>query len=170
LVEDLGTRGFRVAAVSAEDLADLASVLTIVECWALEQSTQRGDSHWEGAILAALHSLQAVEKMPTERRDVTAWMQANRAFHDALISACGSNTLMQIRQDLQAKWERYAALSYRMSETDLSELSAEHEAIARATIAREILRAQALLRHHLLAMVPAMQKKIQTWSAAPKQV
>lgn len=160
LVEDLGTRGFRVATVSSENLADLATVLATVECWALAQSIERGDASWESAILATLHTLHTVEKMPSKVRQVSVWAQANRDFHDALLSACGSNTLMQIRQELQAKWGRYAALSYRMTEPDLSDLSAEHEAIARAAIARDTAQAQALVRQHILAFVPAMQHKI----------
>jgi GntR family carbon starvation induced transcriptional regulator len=59
LVVSQGQRGFRVAPVSLEDLADITETRVMLECSALRQSITLGDEAWEAELTAAFHRLTA---------------------------------------------------------------------------------------------------------------
>ncbi len=106
-------RGFRVAKVSQNDLADLNKVRTQLECWALRDAIKKGDKVWEGEIVAAYHRLA---RTPYENEDdpdrVSAeWNRCHKEFHYALVGACDSIWLMRFRDILFDEMERYRNLS-----------------------------------------------------------
>jgi DNA-binding GntR family transcriptional regulator len=55
-------RGFAVAAVSAENLKELANLRQLFERHALQQSFAAGDLEWEGRVVSAHHKLALMEK------------------------------------------------------------------------------------------------------------
>ena len=62
LVVSQGQRGFRVAPVSLEDLADITETRVMLEGEALRQSIARGDETWEANLMAAFHRLTRAEE------------------------------------------------------------------------------------------------------------
>jgi GntR family transcriptional regulator, carbon starvation induced regulator len=62
LVVSQGQRGFRVAPVSLEDIADITNTRVMLECEALRQSIELGDDAWEGSLLSAFHRLSKAEE------------------------------------------------------------------------------------------------------------
>ena len=58
LIVGIGQRGFRVADVSRDDLADITRMRTVVEMEALRLAIQLGDDAWEAGILGALHQMR----------------------------------------------------------------------------------------------------------------
>jgi DNA-binding GntR family transcriptional regulator len=104
-----GQRGFEVAPVSAENLREIAALRLLLESHALTQSFVAGDMDWEGRVVAAYHKLSAIEKrlLSGDRADAETWKRYDWEFHHALISACGSNALLEIHGPVYDKYLRY---------------------------------------------------------------
>lgn len=143
-----GQRGFEVAPVSPANLREIADLRLIVEAQALDDSFRRGDVDWEARVLAAWHRLAAMEKAMErgDRGEVALWKRRDWEFHQALISACGSEVLMHLHGGVFDKYLRYQmiALSFR------GEVAArEHRALRDAALARDADAARAILALHL---------------------
>lgn len=142
-------RGFRVAPVSREDLLDVTRTRQQIEGLALQASMARGDLSWEGQVMAAWHMLDQVtdhDETPQARQRFT---EHHHAFHSALVGACTSTYLMAFRERLYALTERYRNLAaQRYARGRARDVRAEHEALCRATLARDP-QACALLSAHL---------------------
>src|SRR6478736_1205382 len=54
-------RGFRVAPISEDDLADITRMRVLLDVPALREAIAHGDDAWEAAVLAAYHRLEKVE-------------------------------------------------------------------------------------------------------------
>jgi len=142
-----GQRGFEVAPVSIGNLREIAELRQLLECHALEQSFASADVEWEGRVVAAHHKLsQMEERMKRGDRSATEqWKMYDWQFHQALISACGSKTLMETHAAAFDKYLRYQmiALSYR---GDIAER--EHRQLLECALKRDAKTAcEVLIRH-----------------------
>lgn len=143
-------RGFRVASISLEDLADLTRMRVFIETEALRQAIELGDDSWEANIVAAYHHLSKVE----ERLGATPETQSddfeyrNRNFHRALIAACPSRWLSHFHGILFQQSERYRriALTNRVVPRDVH---VEHKGLMEAALARDSGRACRLAAEHI---------------------
>lgn len=152
LVVAEGQRGFEVAPVSAENLKEIAALRQLLECYALELSFAAGDMDWEGRVVAAHHKLHQMElKMIAGDRSVTKdWKRYDWEFHQALISACGSRTLMETHAAIFDKYLRYQMISL----TFRGQIAAdEHREMLDAALRRDAATAQDVLRRHVEAGV-----------------
>ena len=113
LVVAEGQRGFEVAPVSAENLREIAALRLLLESHALTQSFKAGDMDWEGRVVSAYHKLSAIEKklVAGERADPEIWKRYDFEFHHALISACGSNVLLETHAPVYDKYLRYQMIA-----------------------------------------------------------
>ncbi|TCT11597.1 DNA-binding GntR family transcriptional regulator [Tepidamorphus gemmatus] len=147
-----GQRGFEVVQVSPENLRELAELRLLVEGQALADSFRRGDVDWEARVVAAYHKLAAMEKRMDQgdRSQAGLWKRHDWEFHQALISACGSDVLMHLHGGIFDKYLRYQmiALSFRGSIA-----AAEHRALLEASLARDADAAKAILETHLIGGV-----------------
>lgn len=144
-------RGFRVSPMNAEDLRDITLARQVIEVAALRLAIQQGDDAWEAAILAAYHRLDRhVARQAGKAPDLEEFGALHKAFHAALISACGSRRLLDEQSRLYDQAERYRQ---RMMESYLAALSGnlmeEHRAIMDLVLARDAERACATLHDHL---------------------
>lgn len=170
LVELEQNKGFRVAAVSAEQLVDVMRTRIEIEGLALRWSIEKGDVEWEANVVAAFHRLSRQTKMSAEGADIDSnWAKDHRAFHAALAAGCGSPTLLTIREGLFDQAARYVALSV-MARTVWRDDSAEHEQIMQAALSRDVARAVELNSEHIDRTTKKVLKSLaqQTWS--PKLV
>ena len=152
LVVAEGQRGFEVAPVSAENLKEIAALRQLLECYALELSFSAGDMDWEGRVVAAHHKLRQMElRMIQGDRSVTKdWKRYDWEFHQALISACGSRTLMETHAAIFDKYLRYQMISL----TFRGQIAAdEHQQMLEAALRRDAKTAQDILRRHVEAGV-----------------
>jgi DNA-binding GntR family transcriptional regulator len=137
LVTSEEQKGFRVAPVSLEDLADLTRTRIFIEKEALRESIQAGDDAWEGRLVAAFHQLSKTEARlrtgPEVQQD--EFEERNREFHQALISACPSRWLNHLYGVLFQQSERYRRISL-VSRDGTRDVHAEHQAIYDAALAR----------------------------------
>lgn len=143
-------RGFRVSPVSREHLLDLAENRIEIEGVALKWAMERAGVGWEADILAAFHRLSRQTKSePGDQKRVSeTWKREHRAFHHALVSGCGSPTLLSIQKNLFDQGERYVALSI-MRRAQPRDDVGEHKLIMEAVIARDRDRALTANRKHI---------------------
>lgn len=108
-----GQRGFEVAPATAENLLEVADLRLLLESHAIRLSLQTGDLDWEGRVVAAHHKLSVVEgQLLAGEIDRTAqWVRYDFAFHNALISACGSRTLLDLHASVFDRFIRYHMLA-----------------------------------------------------------
>ena len=149
LVELEQNKGFRVSRVSRESLLDLMRTRIEIEAIALRWSIERGGVEWEADLLGAFHRLSRQKKIDESGGGINPeWSRQHRAFHDTLVAACGSPTILAIRAGLFDQVERYVALSIRSKLAPRND-HAEHEQIMRAALARDAERAVELNREHI---------------------
>lgn len=142
-------RGFIVAPVSREDLEDLTDVRVLVERECLTRAIARGGDGWEADILGAYHRMDRLQKrLGTKYYLSDDWAKLHGAFHFALVSACASPNLVEIRHKLFERAQRYRRMSsqfrpyWRPKDT-------EHKTIMDAVIARNAPKATKLIEQHI---------------------
>lgn len=162
-------RGFRVAPISSEDLADITRMRLMLDVQALAEAIRHGDDAWEAAIVAAFHRLEKVESRlgdgPVLLDD--EWGALHRDFHMALIAACPSERQRQWCASLFDQAERYRRYSARFRKSPKRKV-AEHKRLMDAVLKRDAQTACALLQDHILGTqrnVEAVLKSVETAQA-----
>jgi DNA-binding GntR family transcriptional regulator len=150
LVELEQNKGFRVAEVSQENLSDLMRTRIEIESMALRWSIEKGRVEWEADLVSAFHRLSRQDKIDRANPDAISmtWRKEHASFHEALVAACGSPTLMSIRARLFEQTERYVALSI-MSDGPLRDDVGEHRNLMRAALDRDSEKSVELIRLHI---------------------
>jgi DNA-binding GntR family transcriptional regulator len=145
-------RGFRVAPISMEDLADITRMRLLLDVPALREAIEHGDDAWEGAVVSAYHQLEKVESRLSDGPVVLdeSWSDLHRAFHMALLSACPSERQRLWGASLFDQAERYRRFSARYRKAGRRK-SNEHRKIMDATLRRDVDTACALLEEHILS-------------------
>jgi DNA-binding GntR family transcriptional regulator len=143
-------QGFRVAALSREDLLDLTAVRITLECAALAGSIANGDVQWEGDVVSAHHVLERTQMTdPGTGILCEEWIAAHAAFHDALSSGCGSPRLLAIVRPLRDSAEIYRQWAGTRARREGRDVNAEHRALMELATARKTEEAVAMLRTHI---------------------
>ena len=141
-------RGFFVTPVSREDLIEIANLRILLECHALRLSVEKGDTDWEGNLVAAHHKLNLMENKllsgdDSQRAD---WKRYDWEFHLAMIVACDSRNLLSLHAVLYDKYLRYQlqVLTYRGKDA-----IDEHRQMFEEALARDVEASAATLRRHI---------------------
>ena len=147
-----GQRGFEVAPFSATELREIAALRLLLEGHAMEQSFRAGDVEWEARVVAVHHKLSQMQDCLAggDAAALDAWRRFDAQFHQTLISACGSRTLMATHAAVFDRYRRYQnrALGFR------GEIAVrEHAALQDAALSRDATVARAVLRAHILGGV-----------------
>jgi len=141
-------RGFFVTPVSHEDLIEIAKLRVLLECHALKESIENGDTDWEGNLVAAHHKLHLMEKrmLTGDESEKETWKRYDWQFHLAMIQACNSKNLLDLHSTLYDKYLRYQmlVLTYR-GEAAVQ----EHKAMFEAALNRDAQEAARLLELHI---------------------
>jgi GntR family transcriptional regulator, carbon starvation induced regulator len=150
LVDAIGMRGFRVKAISYEDLADIIRIRTTIEREALRLSMANGGGEWEAGVVASLHRLRHYARL--NPRGLTEgereFDELHKAFHTALISACGSPRMRAAQSDLYDQAYRYRRLMM-AGFPDPEVFLAEHDRLADLALRRGQSEATAALETHI---------------------
>ena len=142
-----GRRGFEVAPVSVGNLKELAELRLLLESHAMRVSFANADMEWEGRVVSAHHKLASTDRlMENGVGELEKWKRYDGEFHQALISNCGSRTLMETHALVFDKYFRYqmVAFSYRGREP-----AEQHKALLEAALKREADTAVATLLVHV---------------------
>lgn len=150
LISAIGQKGFRVTAISRADLIDITEVRIVVEREALARSLRDGGDDWEANILSTLHRLtRSVERDPETMREGTPeFDRLHKAFHRALLEACGSERLLKLHDDLYFQAYRYRRTMMRQF-TDHGDFVNAHRTLAAVVLRRDAEAAQTELAAHL---------------------
>lgn len=149
LVERREQRGFVVAGISADDLAEI----TRTRCWleeiALRESIAARTTAWEEALVLAHHRLARTPRSLASDRfeDNPEWEPLHRAFHRSLIAGCGSRWLLNFCDQLADQHHRYRRLSAVRAFAKRATKS-EHQQLLEAALDGRADDAVALLRQH----------------------
>ncbi len=143
-------KGFRVAPISAEDLADITHMRLLVDVQALSASIEHGDDAWEAAAMAASHRLDKAEAQLSDGPVVLddRWSALHRDFHQALLAACPSARQRALCASLFDQAERYRRFSARQRVISRNK-SREHKRLLEAVLKRDAATAGALLAEHI---------------------
>lgn len=148
LVEAEGQRGFRVAAVSVADFREIAQLRLLLESHAMGLSFAAGGLDWEGEVVGAHHRLAVLERrlLAGEAADSAQWKLYDRAFHMALIAACGSTALREAHAAVHDLYLRYqmVAVSFRGAAA-----ARQHAALLDCALRRDAASAGAVLAEHV---------------------
>lgn len=147
-----GQRGFEVAPFSERELRELAGLRLLLERHALEHAFRTGDVEWEARVVAAHHTLSQMEDRlrAGEADALEPWRRYDSQFHQTLISACGSRTLMSTHAAVFDRYLRYQnlALGFR------GEIAVrEHRALRDCALSRDAVTACEVLESHILGGV-----------------
>lgn len=149
LIIGIGQRGFRVADISRDDLADITRMRTVIEIEALRLAMTQGDDGWEAGILSALHRMtRHIARVGDAFREGAEDFDAlHKGFHTALLAACGSPRLLAAHSDLYNQAYRYRRVMMGVMVSG-DDFIAAHRQLADRIIARDAS-APATLAAHL---------------------
>ncbi|WP_127091979.1 FCD domain-containing protein [Aquabacter cavernae] len=149
LVVAEGQRGFMVAPVSIEDLNDLTDTRVLIENEMLRRSMRYGDDDWEANILASFHRMDKMQKrLGREYYLSEEWAAVHSAFHASLVSECRSPTLIELRDKLFERAQRYRRMSSQFRKK-WRKKDVEHKMIVDAALARDEDLALRLIERHI---------------------
>jgi GntR family transcriptional regulator, carbon starvation induced regulator len=166
LVQHNDQRGFFASPLSEEDLEDLFKMRFWSNEKALRDSIEKGDQAWEEHVLIAFYRLSRIPN-PVQQPDKPIdpiWEQSHRAFHTALISACGSKRLIGLCEELFDAADRYRFLSRRTSPGH-DRRPEDHHDIMQATLRRDADEATRLLTQHFLTTLEFSRDEIRRLNA-----
>ena len=150
LVTSETNKGYRVAPITREELADLTATRVMIECACLENAIANGDLQWESGVVSAIFELRRTPMLLEDPARVNAeWTRVHARFHAALVAGCDSPWLMRIREMLYVQAERYRVATMAVDRAK-RDLEAEHQELADAALARDPARATEAMRAHLL--------------------
>jgi DNA-binding GntR family transcriptional regulator len=147
LVVAEGQRGFKVTPVSASGFEEVAAMRLLLENHAMPLSFAAGDLEWESRVVAAHHKLAVMERrMLAGERDAELWKRYDREFHQALIAACGSQTLLDLYGGVFDQYLRYQMVAVIFRGHIAVE---EHRALRDSALARDAASASQVLARHV---------------------
>ncbi|KZB52838.1 GntR family transcriptional regulator [Thalassospira xiamenensis] len=147
-----GQKGFRVVETSPSNFKELTAMRLLLETDGLGKSIDAGDVEWEGRVAAAHHKLSAIEKrmLTEDSRELTVrWSQYDREFHQALISACGSDLHMRMHREIFDQFRRYVVIELKTHGFRAEDIIDEHRSICDLALARDKNAALSKLTDHI---------------------
>jgi DNA-binding GntR family transcriptional regulator len=156
LVYTEGQRGFRVAAMSLEDLADLTELRLHIELEALRQSIRHGGATWRAALAQAYEALAACPINPEHRK---RWEILNTRFHEVLISGRPSPWTLRVWRVLARHGERYRRQAIALPHPQGRDVHAEHRQIFEAAMEGNEARAALALEVHIRATLDVLARQ-----------
>jgi len=152
-----GQRGFEVSPVSRQELMELADLRIVLECHAIDLSFASGDLEWEGRIVAAHHRLAATERklLSGDTSRTIDWVRYDWEFHQAIVSACNSATLMQSLSSVFDRFLRYHMLAESFRGQPVVD---DHKILFELALKKDPVAAKECLRRHVQSGVDHILK------------
>lgn len=102
-------RGFRVAAVSHNELLDLQKARARIETELLREAIQLGDDEWEQQLVAAHYGFAQTKSLRPNmpEPELSRWEQRHDAFHHALLNGSPSIWLRRCLMQIYVQLHRH---------------------------------------------------------------
>ncbi len=140
-------RGARVAEVSAAEMEDVYATRMLLEPYVLRLSLERADDEWRAALERAWAELERVSASgPKSHLDLEP---AHGDFHQALLAACESPSLLRICGQLRTQSLRFRVLTRSSRQGGYAQSRAEHSEMYAAALERDETAAMSLAAVHL---------------------
>ena len=152
-VEHRHQRGFFVAGMSMDALAELVKTRVWLETKALEESMKNATEEWEERVIVAYHRLARAQLKlghSDDRADNEEWEARHKAFHLLLLERCGSSWMIDFCSTMMDQSVRYRNLSVSANHARRGDALPEHAAIMDAVVDRDIPAALTLLEQHYM--------------------
>lgn len=144
-VEVAPNRGFRVAERSSRELTELAEIRVLLEVPVMLRLARTVPAErW-----AELWPLADATAAAAARGDLPAYVDADRAFHRAILALAGNRQLLLLADDLhrRSQWQPASGPVHRRR-ADLAADAAEHSALLEALQAQDLPTVAELAREH----------------------
>jgi DNA-binding GntR family transcriptional regulator len=157
LVRAEGQRGFEVSPASQKELEELADLRVVLETHAIGLSFAAGNLEWEGRIVAAHHKLAAAEKklLAGDTSRTVDWVRYDWEFHQAIVSACNSSSLMAALSSVFDRFLRYHMLAQSFRGKAVVD---DHKLLFDLALKRDVEGARAVIRKHIRSGVEHVLK------------
>ncbi len=152
-----GQRGFEVSPASRKELVELADLRIVLETHAIGLAFAAGNLEWEGQIVAAHHKLAAAEKnlLAGDASRTIDWVRYDWEFHQAIVSACNSATLMTTLSSVFDRFLRYHMLAQSFRGKAVVD---DHKLLFELAIKRDVEGAREVVRRHVQSGVEHVLK------------
>lgn len=152
LVEFREQRGFRVPEKSNDVVHELTHLRVLLEAEGAAMSIRYGGVAWEARLTAAHHQLSHLETRLQSADDVTPfidlWFDAERQFHEMLISACGSASLQATHHQVYCRFRQQLMVEDRSFDF-ISNNIRQHQQILDAAMAGDEALTRQKIHDHL---------------------
>lgn len=152
-----GQKGFEVSPASERELSELADLRIVLETHAITLAFGAGDLEWEGRIVEAHYKLAAAERrlLTGDASRTVEWVRYDWEFHQAIVSACNSVTLMTTLSSVFDRFLRYHMLAESFRGKAVVE---DHKLLFDLALKRDIEGACAVVRRHIQSGVEHVLK------------
>jgi GntR family transcriptional repressor for pyruvate dehydrogenase complex len=137
---------FRLEGRAAELTEHLYEVRRILEMEAAARAAERAT---EETLRALGDMVERMRAIASDSRDLTQFLDVDRAFHDTIVRAGGNIALRQVARNIHA-FLSGAWSNSKVTADELELLTGQHAAIARAIIERDPADARRAMEAHLL--------------------
>ena len=152
LVEFREQRGFRVPEKSRKVVHELTHLRVLLEAEGTAMSIRLGGVAWEARLTAAHHQLSHLEMRLQAASDtepfVDLWFDAERQFHETLISACGSDALRSAHHQVYCRFRQQLMVEDRRFDY-ISNNIKHHQQILDAAMAGDEMLTRQKIHDHL---------------------
>ena len=152
LVEFREQRGFRVPEKSDQVRHELTHLRVLLEAEGTVMSIRLGGVAWEARLTAAHHQLSHLEmrlqSAPDKTPFVDLWFDAERQFHETLISACGSDSLRMTHRQVYCRFRQQLMVEDRAFDF-ISENIKHHQQILDAALSGDEALTRQKIHDHL---------------------
>ena len=147
-------RGFRATPSTVERRKDVARFRILLEREGASLSMTHGGVAWEADLAAAHHRLEHIERLIVVAKDVKPflplWTEAEREFHETLVSACGSPLLIETFAQIYLQFrQQFVGQQRDFGSSYFEAIIAEHKAIVDAALARNREACRAAIYEHM---------------------
>lgn len=157
LVQSNRRRGRYVAGISVTEISDLYLVRRHLEILAVEFAIDRADDAQLAQLAHSVHDhVPAEQHLSAQLDDV---IRGSEEFHLALYRASNSEVLFGQLHNIESRIQRYRNLTLR-APMRAEAAHHEHEAICKALLARDKVKATGLVSKHIAAALETMQRQL----------
>lgn len=157
LVVALPQQGFRVMALTMNDLRNLTEARTEIETLVLRLAIERGDVAWESLVLAAHHQLSRTSaEIAADGTLSEEWFRVHEEFHRMLLEGCANPWLIDLATTLRAAAGLHRRWSGSIGHDYERDVAGEHQALVDAVLARNVEAAVTTLAQHIRRTTAAL--------------
>jgi DNA-binding GntR family transcriptional regulator len=152
-----GQRGFEVSPASRKELVELGDLRMVLEMHAIGLAFAAGNLEWEGQIVASHHKLSVAEGklLAGDVSRTIDWVRYDWEFHQAIVSACNSATLMATLSSVFDRFLRYHMLARSFRGQPVVD---DHKLLFELAIKRDVEGARSVVRRHIQSGVDHILK------------